>query len=604
MQKPSPRLLRVIVGLLLGCILGVVLFESGRFQWRFSPADISQQVYCCNPTSLACSPLSVGQQCTSNVFGTDLADCNQRCAPIPFSNPKPSLGFCCSQTTTTASCNAMPVGQICPSGITSTDVNSCNQQCTPIPFGGGSSSQAAAQGYCCNPQNGTCTAVAAQTASSTGGTNSSTAVSSIAANSSSTGNVNSSNNSSLAACGIRPAGLSGGAAITGDGRYVAFTSIAKNILPGATNAGAFDVLVYDRQAKQTTRVSIATNGAETPAGSYNLEPAISDNGQYVTFVSGAANLVSGDTNGRQDVFIRNRSSNQTIRIDLGPGHDQPNGDSEFPAISSDGKYIAYASFASNIDTSNTVPDTNGKKDIFVYNQINATSTRISNGTDGANGNGISAKPSISADGGIIAFSSTSTNLVLNDTNGKSDVFIYDAGQIKRVSVSTQGAQGNDDSDSPVVSRDGRFVAFASKAKNLTPNPTTNSYDIYLYDTLNQTTINLSRTLPGMNVRPSISGDGRFIAFVSFSTNLNGGFDVQIYDRDNGTVTAMTDATMGSPSNDYPSISIDGRYVAFTSAMTTLVPGINETQTAGTNVYVYDRVNHSFSLGTYNYIPCP
>jgi archaellum component FlaF (FlaF/FlaG flagellin family) len=147
-------------------------------------------------------------------------------------------------------------------------------------------------------------------------------------------------------------------AISADGRYVTFQSIASNLVPGDTNS-TFDVFVRDRRSGTTQRVNVATDGTQANGDSFSL--AISADGRYVTFQSIASNLVPGDTNDRTDVFVRDLRSGTTQRVSVATGGTQANGDSDIPAISADGRYVAFESGASNL-----VPgDTNHSEDVFV-----------------------------------------------------------------------------------------------------------------------------------------------------------------------------------------------------------------------------------------------
>jgi Tol biopolymer transport system component len=206
--------------------------------------------------------------------------------------------------------------------------------------------------------------------------------------------------------------------ISADGRYVAFFSHASNLVPGDTN-NTLDVFVHDRLTGQTTRVSVASDGTEGNGDSF--VGSISADGRYVAFASWASNLVPGDTNGRSDIFVHDRVTGQTTRVSVASDGTEGNGDSwGCPSISADGRYVAFASWASNL-----VPgDTNGRSDIFVHDRVTGQTTRVSVASDGTEGNGDSWwRPSISADGRYVAFPSYASNLVPGDTNGWADIFV-------------------------------------------------------------------------------------------------------------------------------------------------------------------------------------
>lgn len=207
--------------------------------------------------------------------------------------------------------------------------------------------------------------------------------------------------------------------ISGDGRFVAFQSFASNLVANDTN-GVADIFVHDRQTGQTERVSIASDGTEANAAS--LMPVISADGRFVTFASQASNLVADDTNRRQDVFLYDRQTGQTTRVSLTTeGNQAIQGDSGNPTISADGRWLAFAS-----DAANLVPqDSNRVYDIFLHDRQTGQTVRISLTEDGQEANGESFQPLLSADGCTIAFVSLAYNLVANDTNERSDLFVRD-----------------------------------------------------------------------------------------------------------------------------------------------------------------------------------
>jgi Tol biopolymer transport system component len=213
---------------------------------------------------------------------------------------------------------------------------------------------------------------------------------------------------------------SSSSSISSDGRYVAFESYATNLnIPDAN--GAQDIFVRDRQTGQTTRISVASDSTEGNNDSW--QPAISGDGRYVAFYSEASNLVANDTNGYLDVFIHDCQTGETTRLSMDYIHRGPaNGDSYDPSISSDGRYVSFTSEASDL-----VPaDTNGERDILVRDRGEGTgqTIRVSLASDGSEGNEESYVSSISANGRQIAFSSMASNLVPDDTNGFLDIFVY------------------------------------------------------------------------------------------------------------------------------------------------------------------------------------
>jgi RHS repeat-associated protein len=263
--------------------------------------------------------------------------------------------------------------------------------------------------------------------------------------------------------------------ISADGRFVAFESWASNLVSGDTN-GTIDVFVHDRQMGETTRVSVASDGTEGDDGSY--WPSISADGRFVAFESWASNLVSGDTNGMGDIFVHDRWISETTRVSVASDGTEGNGDSSYwLSISADGHLVAFESNATNLVSS----DTNGWNDIFVHDRWISETTRVSVASDGTEGDDVSYWPSISADGRFVAFESWASNLVSGDTNEMRDIFVHNrqTGETARVSIASDGTEGNGGSYTPSISDDGRFVAFFSRATNLVVNDTNGSGDIFV-----------------------------------------------------------------------------------------------------------------------------
>jgi Tol biopolymer transport system component len=359
-------------------------------------------------------------------------------------------------------------------------------------------------------------------------------------------------------------GWSGSPSISADGRYVAFASGASNLVAGDTNR-ATDVFVRDLQTETTTRVSVDGDGAQGNETSY--APSISADGRYVAFVSNARNLVAGDTNARGDVFVRDLQTNDTTRISVDSSGKQGNSNSGYPSISADGRYVAFESRADNL----VADDTNRVLDVFARNLQTNTTTRVSLASDGTQGNGTSYAPSISADGRYVAFYSYASNLVNDDTNGELDVFVRNlqTGITTRVSLDDNGNEGNFPSREPSISADGRYVAFFSAAA-LVADDTNGIWDVFVRDLHSNTTTRVSLNSRGKEGQwyseaPSISADGRYVAFHSYSKlsadDNNSVVDLFLRDLLTGTTTRLS---WGDDENYVrtSTISADGRYVAF------------------------------------------
>jgi len=252
-------------------------------------------------------------------------------------------------------------------------------------------------------------------------------------------------------------------AISGDGRFVAFYSEASNLVVGDTN-GVGDVFVHDRQTGATTCVSVDSSAVE--ANSWSSSPAISGDGRFVAFYSEASNLVVGDMNGFGDIFVHDRQTGVTTRVSVDSSGTEANGaPQEYSAItiSTDGRYVGFSSEANNLVSG----DTNGVEDAFVHDRQTGVTTRVSVDSSGTEANSSSGSPEISGDGRYVAFSSAATNLVAGDTNDKSDAFVHDrqTGATTRVSINTSGEQADGGGHSVDISGDGRYVVFLSKSSD-------------------------------------------------------------------------------------------------------------------------------------------
>lgn len=381
-------------------------------------------------------------------------------------------------------------------------------------------------------------------------------------------------------------------AISGDGRFITFTSYATNLVPDDTN-GVYDVFVHDQQTGETTRVSVDSEGNE--ADSASLWSSISADGRFVAFTSYADNLVSNDTNGA-DIFVHDRQTGETTRVSVDSEGNEADKSSHWPAISGDGRFVTFMSFATNL----TPYDTNGYADIFVHDLQTGETTRVSVDSEGNEADSYSDSPVISGDGRYIAFESSATNLVTDDWNLSADIFVHDraTGETTRVSVDSDDYEADGASLSAAISGDGQFVAFASYATNLALYDTNENTDIFLHDRLTGETARVSvdsdgYEADGLSGVPSISGDGRFVAFESYATNLvphdtNGDSDVFEHDRETGETVRVSVGTNSQQANNdssHPAISTDGRYIAFQSFANNLVPGEITFHQSGEQIFV-------------------
>jgi Tol biopolymer transport system component len=389
--------------------------------------------------------------------------------------------------------------------------------------------------------------------------------------------------------GIEARGVSSSAVLSASGRYVAFLSGAPNLVAGDRN-GARDVFVRDLRTHETSRTSVSSGGV---AGNGPSEkPSISADGRIVAFPSSASNLVPDDENGVQDVFVRDRGSGTTRRVSAGPGG-EANGRSLASLVNADGRVVAYSS-----DASNLVPDDeNGALDVFLADLRSASTTLASAGLVGESADRSEAS-SIAADGRIVAFRSYAPNLVADDWNGLPDVFVRDvrAQATTRVNVSTAGAESDAVTFRGMLSADGRFVGFRSRAEDLVDGDTNAALDVFVHDLESGVTSRVSVATDGRQAdstgfdrparassfmsRPFLSANGRYAAFTSRAPNLverdrNGKADVFVHDLWTGrTVRVSLTSTGGEANGDscVAGISANGRVVAFTSLADNLVPG--------------------------------
>jgi len=316
--------------------------------------------------------------------------------------------------------------------------------------------------------------------------------------------------------------FAGKSAVSADGRYVVYYSGADNLVRNDTN-GMMDIFVRDTASGATKRLSLSSSGVE--GNDQSLLPAVSSDGRYVVFSSLANNLVADDTNGVMDVFLRDTVTNTTTRLSVSSSGGEGDGGSDSPNISGDGRYVVFSSTADNL----VADDTNGASDIFMRDTLTGTTSRLSVDSADAQANGASYYAAVSADGRYVVYHSDADNLVANDTNGASDVFMRDtlAGTTTRLSVDSTGIEGNSYSYEPTISADGRYVAYSSYADNLdlvTPDLNFSS-DVFLHDNVTGATTRLSLDSTGVegdygSYGAVISADGTKAAFFSDADNLD------------------------------------------------------------------------------------
>ncbi len=337
-----------------------------------------------------------------------------------------------------------------------------------------------------------------------------------------------------------------------------------------------------------TQITLASTDASGIQGNGNSRrSALSADGQFVAFESDASNLVVGDANGAQDIFLKNLDTGVVRLVSTASDGAQGVGHSSFGGISADGRFVAFNSPATNL----VAGDANGQVDVFVKDLATGAVTLASVAADGTRGDGGSVAGSasggaLSADGRFVAFQSDTTNLVAGDTNGQPDVFVKDlaTGAVTLASSAGDGTLGNGGSfvggtSGGGISADGRFVGFASSATNLVAGDANGTQDVFVKDLATGAVTLASATADGIQAAGrgassaggSISGDGRFVAFQTLANNLVPGdngisYDVFIKDVQTGALTRVSVAADGTQGNSFitdgPSISADGGSVAW------------------------------------------
>ncbi|HUS85549.1 MAG TPA: hypothetical protein VMX56_10415, partial [Anaerolineales bacterium] len=377
---------------------------------------------------------------------------------------------------------------------------------------------------------------------------------------------------SISSAGLEGDQVSRTPSISADSQIIVFASEATSLVVGDTN-DVQDIFLHDWLAGTTERVSLSGQGQE--ANGASAWPEISADGRTVVFASTATNLVDGDTYDVEDVFVVDLQLNTIERVSHPASGGQANAPSSQPVISGDGRFVAFVSAATNL----AADATTGLEEIYLFDRADGSLLWVSAPLVGSVNDGVSGEPAISADGNWVAFSSSSTQLVSDDTLGRRDIFLWNRASraLQRVSVTQAGDEALNSSYAPALNADGRYIVFRSHAANLVAGDTNNMADIFLRDRLDGALqrVNLTTTgeqaLYGASDEPAISADGRFIAFRSNATNLvaddlNSSPDIFVRDLQGTTTRASVDSyTIESNGSSYsPVISADGAAIAFYS----------------------------------------
>lgn len=373
-------------------------------------------------------------------------------------------------------------------------------------------------------------------------------------------------------------------AISGDGRSIAFASREAT---SAGAAGITDVMVWQSGTPGAVTASVSSAGVR--GDSLSGGASLSADGRLVAFQSQADNLGPGADARSQGVFVRDLATGTTTCVSLAPTGAPGDGGATQPAISADGHFVAFTSSASNLVES----DTNAEADVFLHDRASGATRRVSVATDGSEANGRSESPAVSADGRFVAFASSAGNLVPGDANGAPDVFVRDVptGRTECVSLGLAGGTADRGATHPGISGDGRFVTFTSSSSDLvtadwTPLPTgLRPSHVYVHDRETHETRRIDvEVLDGRRMgdacQPSISADGRFVAYQAMAARMSHDDDperwqIHVADLETGEVQRVTSgpsaSALGNGHSMDPVLSADGSWIAFASSATNLVP---------------------------------
>ena len=389
-----------------------------------------------------------------------------------------------------------------------------------------------------------------------------------------------------------------GRVLDGSGRYVAFVSGSPRLVDDDDN-GVRDVFVRDLLTGETEMISRLPDG--TPFDGASIDPQITADGRFVVFLSIARNAAGGEnTYGQWQTYLADRQTGQIEVVSVGANGELARSQTADPSVDATGRFVVFS-------TSNALvaADTNGRADVYVRDRVAGTTALVSVALDGFAGEDSSNAAQISEDGRFVVFSSRSNNLVAGDI-GQIDLFVRDlvAGTTERINLTPSGAASSASAFDPAISADGRYVAFLSHATDLVAGVSGSVSRVYVRDRLLGRTELVSQTTGGTaaaaySADPAISADGRRVAFVSNASLAfggSGGNNVYLRDLDAGTTTLVSRELPkpGSALNarvyaDAVSISRDGRFVAFETSGGLVVPG---PASRGETLFVTDTLGNA------------
>ena len=422
-----------------------------------------------------------------------------------------------------------------------------------------------------------------------------------------------------------------------NGQFITFNTQATTLVANDTN-GSSDVFIHDRGANTNTCASLRSAGLDSlTANGQSGSHRSSADGRFVVFISDGNNLAPNqtDANNANDIFLRDRQTQTTILVSHAADVTTQAGDnlSDTPSISADGRWITYASRASDLAAGvsdvNSATGLNGGADVFLYDRETGTNTLVSRSATSASvsASDSSFTPALSADGRYVVFTSLANDIVIGqlDNNADTDLFVFDRMTGLNTLVShgngTPNTTGTGYSFAPAISNKGRLIAYYSSALNLVPNQSNTGDSVqhlFLYDRAANSNamidhqpgapatsgdLNAGSTEP--RDPPVFSADGNWIVYASDSTNLvagqldaNNDYDIFLYERATDTNLLVShqpgSLNTGSDISYQPTVSADGRLVSYRSQATNLVAGQDDTQTFQ-DVFLFDRLANTNTL---------
>lgn len=342
---------------------------------------------------------------------------------------------------------------------------------------------------------------------------------------------------------------------------------------------------------------VSQTSSGTLGNSASEQPSVSANGLVVSFESRSNNLLGGDFSDTKHIYVSDRSSGALDRGSVSSSGSIANSDSHSAQLSGNGRYVVFVSSASNLVDS----DSNGADDVFRYDRDTKTTERVSAPLAGTEFDGASTDPDLSSDGRFVVFSSSASNVIEQDGNDASDVFVKDleTGQVELISVALDGQVGNRRSMLPRMSADGRYVVFVSDATNLVEKDSNGARDVFIRDRISGVTerVTLSsanKQLARNSTAPDVSDDGRFVVFETLSDEVvdqdrNGFRDLYLRDREERSTVLVSGTPFGDSGNGESwagRISGNGQFIVFSSRANDLVE--DDTNEVA-DVFAYDRV---------------